>query len=204
MLMYTLLSDETRPQCDRCQSAGVECAGYVRPIKFVDERRRVIAALDRASAQESRWNVSSQGPLVIRSAAPTLTRMDHQCPRPGQIQEMNLSAFQDDIYISFLMRRLFQLPGQRQALGHWMGAVSGEGIADSALSLCVRSIATSFYGRVHRQPAITARAAQLYGSALGRFSQLLQDPQKCWSFEALACASALELYEVSTLCFLIL
>ena len=120
-----------------------------------------------------------------------------QQPRPSQ--EINLNAFQDDIYIAFLIRRLFQLPAQRKALGHWMDAISGGDAVDSALSLCVRSLATSFYGRVHRQPAISARGAQLYGSALGRFSQLLEDPQQCHSFEALACASALELYEVSLL-----
>ena len=114
-------------------------------------------------------------------------------------QEMNLTAFRDDIYIAFLTQRLFQRPGQRKALGHWIHAISGENDAGSALSLSVRSLATSFYGRVHRQPAITAKGAQLYGSALEHFSKLLQDPQRCWSFDALACASALELYEVGNL-----
>jgi hypothetical protein len=80
-----------------------------------------------------------------------------------------------------------------------MDAISGEDSVDSTLSLSVRSLATSFYGRVHRQPAMSARGAQLYGAALERFSQLLEDPQQCRSFEALACASALELYEVSPL-----
>ena len=117
--------------------------------------------------------------------------------QPGPSQEMNLNAFQDDIYIAFLIGRLFQLPAQKRALGHWMDAISREDTVASTLSLCVQSLANSFYGRVHRQPAITARGAQLYGSALGRFSQLLQDPQQYRSFEALACASALELYEVS-------
>jgi hypothetical protein len=121
----------------------------------------------------------------------------------GPSQEMNLNAFQDDIYIAFLIRRLFQLPAQRNALGHWMDAISREDAVDSTLSLCVQSLATSFYGRVHRQPAILVRGAQLYGSALGRFSQLLDDPQQCRSFEALACASALELYEVSLLSLII-
>ena len=119
--------------------------------------------------------------------------------QPGPSQELNLNAFQDDIYIAFLIRRLFQLPAQRKALGHWMDAISRGDAVDSTLSLCVRSLATSFYGRVHRQPGISARGAQLYGSALGGFSHLLEDPQQCRSFEALACASALELYEVSLL-----
>ena len=194
--------DETRPKCTRCHTAGIECAGYVRPVKFVDERPRVIAALDRASEQESRWNLSNRGLLVIRSSIPMMNPMNLQQSRP--CREMNLSAFQDDIYIAFLKRRLFQLEGQRKALGHWMDAISWENTIDSALHLSVQSIATSFYGRVHRQPAITARGAQLYGSALGRFSQLLQDPQRCRSFEALACASALELYEVSALNLLLI
>ena len=69
---------------------------------------------------------------------------------------MNLNAFQDDIYIAYLIRRLFQLSAQRKALGHWMDAISRGDTVDSTLSLCVRSLATSFYGRVHRQPAISA------------------------------------------------
>jgi hypothetical protein len=194
--------DETRPKCTRCRTAGVGCAGYVRPVKFVDERPRVIAALDRASEQASRWNPSNRDPLVIRSSLPIMNPTNLQQSRP--CQGMNLSAFQDDIYIAFLKRRLFQLEGQRKALGHWMDAISGENTIDSALCLSVQSVATSFYGRVHRQPVIMARGARLYGSALERFSQLLQDPQRCRSFEALACASALELYEVSALNLLLI
>lgn len=38
-----------------------------------------------------------------------------------------------------------------------MVAISGEDDVDSALSLSVQSLASSFYGHVHRQPAITAR-----------------------------------------------
>ena len=189
--------DETRPKCTRCHTAGVECAGYVRPIKFLDERPRVVAALDRAEEQASRWDLSNKGLLVIRSSIPRMNPMHVQ--QSGPCQEMNLSAFQDDIYAAFLKQRLFQLEGQRKALGHWMDAIAGENTTDSALCLSVQSIATSFYGRVHRQPVIMARGARLYGLALRRFSQLLDDPQRCRSFEALACASALELYEVSAL-----
>jgi hypothetical protein len=109
---------------------------------------------------------------------------------------MNQSAFEDNIYIAFLIQRLFQLPGQRKVIGHWMAAIPKQSTVESALSLSVQSLATSFFGRVHRQPVIMERGVQLYGAALGGLSHLLQDPQRCWSFEALACANALELYEV--------
>lgn len=77
-----------------------------------------------------------------------------------------------------------------------MAAIPKQSTVESALSLSVQSLAASFFGRVHRQPVIMERGVQLYGAALGGLSHLLQDPQRCWSFEALACANALELYEV--------
>ena len=188
-------ADESRPTCGRCHKAGIPCAGYERTARFVDERRRVMAALSRDSKQKAQWSMSTESP-AIRSSIPVVTEtMASPTPRP--CQEMNLDAFQDAMYTSFLIRRLFQLEGQKKAFGHWMDAISVEPDAGSALSLAVHSLAASFYGRVHRQPAITARGARLYSSALPRFAQLWQSPGGPHSFEAVACASALEYYEVS-------
>ena len=188
------LLDEARPTCARCDKAGLNCGGYIRPVQFVDPQCRHLATQIQASELESKWEFVNQS-LAVQLNVPVMTGHNSAIPR-----EISFRAFQDNIYISFLGAQLFLHTSERkQTLGHWISALLGKNAVEPALSLATHSLATSFFGRVHLQPDIIARGAQLYVSALQAFLLLLSDPKRCLSYETLACANALELYEVGFL-----
>jgi hypothetical protein len=186
------LLDEAQPTCVRCRKAGIECGGYIRPVQFVDPRCRHLAAEVDASDLERKRGVVGLVPAV-QSIMPKIGNQNSALPR-----EIDFRAFQDNIYISFLDAQLFlRQSGKTKAMGHWISALLRDNTVEPALSLAAHSLATSFFGRVHRRPDITAHGAQLYGLALQTFLLLLSDPERSCSYETLACANALELYEVT-------
>lgn len=163
-------------------------------LKFIDESSRVIASIPRDSAR----GPSSQTDLQKLSLHNPVSSMNvARIGQPRLNLEMHLNAFQAEIYISFLAERLFQLPSQKQALGHWIHAVSGKSHTSSPLSVSVLCLAASFYGQFHRQPIISSQGARMYSLALNQVSKLLEDANQRHSFEALACTAVLELYEVN-------
>lgn len=187
--------DGTQPTCNRCRNARIECAGYIQSVRFVDERARVIATQERVRTQESQWENASFYGTTTRSAPSAGNYLAN--PNPTRCQEIGFSAFQDDVCVSFFVHRLLPKLGRTQVIGHWMDVITSHESV-SVLSLSLQCVATSFFGRIHQQPAIMARGAQQYGSALRSLSQFLQSPQNQASLAALASINALELYEVRT------
>jgi hypothetical protein len=186
--------DSTQPICGHCQKAGIVC-DYTQSVKFIDERVRIEAAQERAKTQELQWKnayscgAAIRGDHLFGNSKENLNVIP--CP------EINFSAFQDDIYVAFLVQKLLPRSGHQKVIGYWMDVVDSHSTSESALSLSLKCVATSFFGRLHQQPKIMARGAQQYGCALRSLSQLLQNPQSRASLPALASINALELYEVS-------
>jgi hypothetical protein len=169
----------------------VKCSGYIRPIQFVDPRCRLLSTQMQASELEPKWEIAVQRPAV-QSIMPVIGNQVSALHR-----EIDFRAFQDNMYISFLNSQLFLCqPGEKKVLGHWINTLLGQTSVEPALSLAAHSLATSFFGHVHKQPKIVEHRAQLYGLALLTFSLLLSDTQRCRAYETLACANALEIYEV--------
>lgn len=184
--------DSTQPICGRCQKAGLVC-GYTQSVKFIDERVRIEAAQERAKTQALQWKNAYFRGTTIRGAHLVGNKEGNLnlCP------EIDFSAFQDDVYVAFLVQKLLPKSGHQKVIGHWMDVVDSHSTSESTLSLSLKCVATSFFGRLHQQPKIMARGAQQYGCALRSLSQLLQTPQSRASLATLASINALELYEVS-------
>ncbi|OJJ73402.1 hypothetical protein ASPBRDRAFT_194353 [Aspergillus brasiliensis CBS 101740] len=71
-----LKCDETRPSCQRCTNAGVECPGYVQTRKFIDQgasvRRRYAPYQEsnpRKDASQSPYKVTRESPSNIERTA---------------------------------------------------------------------------------------------------------------------------------------
>ena len=185
------LLDEARPTCVRCRKAGVKCGGYIRPIQFVDARCRHLATQIQASDVEPKSTFVSKDP-AFESIMPTVaSQKSLLCP------EIGFRAFQDNVYMSFLDSKLFiQQPGSKRVLGHCINVLLRQNTTETALSLAAHSLAASFFGSAHQRPDIMTHGAQMYGLALQSLLVLLSDPQRCRSYETMACVNALELYEV--------
>lgn len=76
--------DETRPHCQRCTTAGVECPGYVQTRKFIDQgatvRRRYAPYQEPHPKPGSAYNSSKVGQTTNYNSAPALML----CDRPPQ------------------------------------------------------------------------------------------------------------------------
>lgn len=137
----------------------------------------------QASDLQPKWEFVSKDPAV-QYIMPMIAH--HKPLLHRENWEMDFRASQTNIYISFLDTHLFlQQPGNKKLLGHWITALLQENTIKPTLSLAAHGLAASFFGSVHQRPDIVAHGAQLYGLALRSFF-----------YNTMACANALELYEV--------
>ncbi|KFY84556.1 hypothetical protein V500_09201 [Pseudogymnoascus sp. VKM F-4518 (FW-2643)] len=144
--------DERRPTCDRCQQSKRDCDGYIIEHRFVDENART--------------ERHAQKKLLLKAAEPkSQSRQDlvisfRSESSPGS--NLGLQAFEDKIYVSFLLSNLFLgIP----ATTPWPGLNTDNNAASSVIP-CVRALATMYFGRVHHQNYITVRGQELYSKAL--------------------------------------
>ena len=84
--------DEQHPICRRCTKGNLECEGYLRDRRFVDETTRTERHM-RKKISLSLKPVSPPSSVIITTHSSAVSS-----PRT-----LNLSAFQDDIRISFLL-----------------------------------------------------------------------------------------------------
>lgn len=72
--------DETRPHCQRCTTAGIECPGYVQTRKFIDQgatvRRRYAPYQEPHSKPGSAFSSSKVGQTASYPSAQALMLRD--------------------------------------------------------------------------------------------------------------------------------
>ena len=109
----------------------------------------------------------------------------------GLAKELSLSAFKDNIFISFLLTKLFDGSNRFSSNGWW----AVEAVRWKTSSLSLRALASMLFGRAHAQPSIIMRGLRHYSEALAslRDDLLNSDGRK---FSALAATSSLSMYEV--------
>jgi hypothetical protein len=103
-----------------------------------------------------------------------------------------MSAFEDDIYISFLLSNLFLSVIMPSSLMH-IHANTTSSVAQRS----IRALSAAYFGRIHRQEDILNQGVLNYGKALRLLNEDLQDPDKAFSAFVLSSAIILEAYEVS-------
>lgn len=181
----TVKCDETRPECVRCRNAGIECTGFAPRLKFVDEGSRV-----RGSMKASRQPEASNG--ISLNLVPSLGN------------SLSLTAFKDDIFISYLLCRFFE--GDGPYLAHttteqssrcglpadWIPELAGEKPRYKSWD----ALATIVFGQAHQSYDVIRLAFRLYGQALSELRSELSSFENRCTDSTLASITALYLYEV--------
>lgn len=174
--------DERKPGCERCERTNRECEGYVREHRFVNENARTEKQVMKKT------NTSSDAP-----ASHEVVSYSSEAKSGSIGTSLGVRAFEDNIFVSFLLSNLFTGIPVRTPWLH----LHAEDASSKTAQLSVRALSTTFFGRIHHQKDITVRGYDLYGRALLSLNQDLQDPRKGWSMSVMKSAMALELYEVS-------
>jgi hypothetical protein len=172
--------DEGRPTCQRCRRTGYQCEGYVRRHRFVDEVSRTIRDARKTEATPSSADGPKASPIRVQRS------------RSKVPLELNLSAFESDLYVSFLLSNL--------CLGVIMPTLmmrtQAEDTSCALAQLSISALSMAYFGRIHKQYDIINQSALLYGKALRHLVTALRDPERARSLSTLSSSITLQTYEV--------
>lgn len=107
--------------------------------------------------------------------------------------ELNLSAFQAPICVTFLVQNFLGHldTGRKSLLPAWdVDNVSG------TARHSVHALALTFFGKAHHQQKIVYQGADCYGKALKKLAHDLNDPKAMWSSSVLLSSILLARYEL--------
>jgi hypothetical protein len=199
--------DETHPKCTRCSAAGVECTGFALRLKFVDERPRIKrrAAVIQAQSHEffTRTSKSNLSNLSFHSSW-------RRSPRPQPFASpflaptLSLTAFKDDIFISFLVFKFFKL---EHSTTLYTAKESSCGLPvdwthylintpQKSRSKSWDALAAIVYGQAYQSYDVITSALQLYWQALSELRKLLSESRERHTHSTLASITALYIYQV--------
>lgn len=196
--------DETHPTCTRCQIAGIECAGYVQRLRFVDERPRMRRSMAVAQAQSLEYSTVTNKPQAVFHSGriPLYAPLD---PALFSTNAMLLTAFKDDIFISYLLSKLFEgddlypLDDTRTAKCGSLPKEWTPELVANALKPRHKSwdaLAAIVFGQAHKSRDVITDALKLYGHALSELREKLSDAKDRQTDSTLASMTALYMYEV--------
>ena len=174
--------DERHPTCERCEKRDLECEGYVREHRFVDEVARTVRHVQRTLVkQKSTSRSTSRDPIPSSSESQPLP------------PEMSLVSFQDNTFISFLLSNLFD--GIVVVSTPWM-RVQAENTQSLTAQNSILALSKVYFGRMHRRQDIFGQSFAIYGDALKNLNRDLHDEEKAWSLSVLSSAMTLLIFEV--------
>jgi len=198
--------DETRPNCTRCSSAGIECTGFAQRLRFVDEKHKIQrrAAVLRAQFHE----FSTHSSNVHLKSQLSKGRPSQPLRAPLSLaKELPLTAFKDDIFISHLVYRFFE--GKHR---HLMNAAAKSpcGLPIEWIAELVNTpqkprlkswdaLAAVVYGQANKNYDIITSAVRIYGQALSELRFQLSDPHNRYVDSTLASITALYTYQARSI-----
>ena len=181
--------DETRPHCQKCSRAGVECLGFPPPFQFVDETKET---QERLTTPESK-----QLPGELQLWRPGLSPKSNAASVNSIRIGKQLNDSPQNVYFCFLVRQFFATGRFQDVSGNqtWMTACVSDEKAYPTATLAIRSLAAGYFGRRNSQKTIIDEGSRLYGRALLALCEGLQDPARSLSYDVLAATMTLSLYE---------
>ena len=201
--------DNTRPQCARCCKAGLECSGFATRLRFVDETTRVQRSVEKEMAhvkspEPTRQTVSPLRALPDIHASQSSCRVHSHIAPACPANTLPLTAFREDIFMSYLSFKLFETSDRYLMLN---GGDTQCGITQDWTPALVRTSTTGYqtswvalaalvFGKAHNHRDATASAHELYGQALSACRHGLVRSDDRSAEDGLASLTALYMYEV--------
>ena len=137
-------------------------------------------------------------PLTLRRSPPKVSDPESEL---AFCRQLGLSGISENVYLSYLLNRFIATGVEYQDFSTnraWMVVCLSRQEEYPTAALALKCLATSFFGRKHRQDSIMTEGTKSYGQALLALRQTLQDPIQAWTFDALAATTALSHYEYLT------
>lgn len=173
--------DRRPPGCIRCTRAGLTCHGYPT-LKFVDEKPRLERSMSIARIQQEDY-VKTRHQIVHSGRIPRISPV------------MPVTGFEDTIFISFLVGKVFKSRPHYECGVTSMAVPWIEEMAKSRHK-ALDALATMFFGRAKGLQDVITKAVKLYGEAVLDM-QVDLSKSNAESFQTLASVTALCMYEVS-------
>lgn len=195
--------DETHPKCTRCIVAGVQCAGFAPRLRFIHEEQRIRRHIATTQAQSHEFATrTSNHHLAFHSSRirpPALV-----VPATLLSNTLPLTAFKDDIFISFLVFKFFEAdtPRPLYALEQSSCGLPREWtheLVQTSQKLRPKSwdaLAAIVFGQANRSVDVIKSAVGLYWQALSELRIQLSDSHRRHSHSTLASVTALYIYQV--------
>lgn len=181
--------DEVKPACERCRKATYKCAGYDQP--WFDGRPFAREAQERKRVRDELY-LARLDPFLTKEALMSRGFL----PAERVAQELNLSAFREDICRSFLFHKLCPEGSYSKAISWWVSPVPRVEVQSGTLVSAGKAMAAAFFGRIHQQQRILNEGTKYYGEALRNLNTDLSHTEKQYTFETLGATMALNMYEM--------
>ncbi|KAJ4051974.1 hypothetical protein NW758_004317 [Fusarium oxysporum] len=165
--------DHGKPNCQRCEKAGVACEGYVTYGEFVDETTRF--AKDKSPVKNSQ--------LQVQPASPSAKATERQIWRPPP-----LLLDQDAVIHAHLLSRIDEVTPL-------MANLESITLSDSTRSLAVRALAAVYFGKTNSDKRIFDLGSREYVKALNRVQLDLASSTAVLEWDTLASVICLCMFE---------
>ncbi|KAK7513813.1 hypothetical protein IWZ03DRAFT_241887 [Phyllosticta citriasiana] len=172
--------DERKPTCFQCERAGYVCQGYKKTIRFMFQNPGASRSSrpNRKSSSESSTDLKiipagtfRQKPKLQPNAANSTgqkhaslakQQKSYKMNLPSSVpQELNLSAFQNNIAFSFTFSNLVYSSFGRP----WL-QMAAQGRVDEVSEAASKALALGFLGNSQRQKQLQDRSFKEYGHSL--------------------------------------
>ncbi|EXK82117.1 hypothetical protein FOQG_13502 [Fusarium oxysporum f. sp. raphani 54005] len=165
--------DHGKPNCQRCEKAGMACEGYVTYGEFVDETTRF--AKDKSPVKNSQ--------LQVQPASPSAKATERQIWRPPP-----LLLDQDAVIHAHLLSRIDEVTPL-------MANLESITLSDSTRSLAVRALAAVYFGKTNSDKRIFDLGSREYVKALNRVQLDLASSTAVLEWDTLASVICLCMFE---------
>lgn len=196
--------DEIRPTCTRCRTAGIECTTSAPRLRFVDENPRIQRSMAVAKEQSREFSTITKNTYLAFHSS-QLRRSEPGGSALFLANTLPLTAFKDDIFISYLFFKFFQGEHEypfKDAGGdtcvlprEWIPEL--EKTSQQTHQKAWHALAAVAFGNAHNKSDVVKYSFRLYGEALLELRCKLLSPDEWHTDSTLASMTALYIYEVS-------
>ena len=180
--------DETKPICQRCRKATYKCDGYDQP--WLNEEPYKREAHTRFLVRDELYRTRHQA-FLSKDAVTSQGFL----PAERVAQQLNLSAFREDICRSFLFHKLCS-GNFSKGMSWWVNPAPRVQIQSRTLVSASKAMTAAFFGRIHQHARISREGDVWYGEALLNLKRDLSHKVKAYTFETFGATMALIMYEV--------
>ncbi|KAJ5390263.1 uncharacterized protein N7496_001331 [Penicillium cataractarum] len=175
--------DLLRPECTQCTRYGVDCPGYTRPHKFMDEGPQLRQRFKKKQSQ-STATPTQPSESIDERIIPSLVAQSMGKQQPVVFGSFVLTAF----------TRWFGLNRYRVHMP-WTAYIAQHGGQSPAFDAAIFCVNAIFMGQKHSNTMLRRSSREVYSNALRLFGGRIRNAEAMKSTESVSITIALSLFE---------